>query len=296
MPELPEVETIRRGLARRLIGKRIARVEVSGAKQLQGNRRLLIGAQIVGLQRRAKILILEIKNSLVRNSQIIYLAIHLKMSGQLIYAPRNTIGKVLRQKGLIIGGHPENAYLEQLPNKYTRIIVTFGDGSHLYFNDLRRFGWFRVVDEDGLQQLIAQLGPEALSITTKSLAAIIATGRGPRIKQFLLDQTNIAGLGNIYVDESLFCAKINPLKLIKNLQADEIRRLARCIPAVLRLSLKHGGTSIQHFRNSAGKVGTFGKVAKIYGRLGQPCVRCRTPVKKQRVAGRGTHYCPKCQA
>lgn len=291
MPELPEVETIRRGLARKIIGKRIAELTVRGKNQFRGSRKLLIGSRVIGIRRRAKILIIELSR------EKIYLAVHLKMSGQLIYAPTGQRGQSLRQAQgkLVIGGHPDNAYLKTIPNRYTRISLTFNDGSRLYFNDLRRFGWFRVVDEAGLNDLTAHLGPEALSLTPKLLADIIATGKGLRIKQFLLDQTNIAGLGNIYVDESLFCARVSPFRLTKTLRADEIRRLARCIPAVLRLSLKHGGTSIQHYRDSAGKVGTFGKVAKIYGRLGQACVRCKLPIKKQPLAGRGTHYCPKCQ-
>lgn len=294
MPELPEVETIRRGLIRGLKDKTISQIEISDRKRFSGDRRLLLGAKIIDLKRRAKILIFELaeKRAVSDRKKLrrkFYLAIHLKMSGQLIYVPAGRRGQ------LIIGGHPDDAYLKTIPNRYTRISLNLNDGSHLYFNDLRRFGWFRVVDEAGLNDLTAHLGPEALSLTPKLLTNIIATGRGLRIKQFLLDQTNIAGLGNIYVDESLFCARIDPFRLRKTLRPDEIRHLARCIPAVLRLSLKHGGTSIQHYRDSAGKVGTFGKVAKIYGRLGQACVRCKLPIKKQQLAGRGTHYCPRCQ-
>jgi formamidopyrimidine-DNA glycosylase len=277
MPELPEVETIKRGLKMVLIGKKIKSIKIFNKKQFLGRVQLLLGKKINKIERRAKLLIFKFEK--------LYLLIHLKMSGQLIF---------FKKKKLIIGGHPEKKY-EKLPNKYTRIIINFSDGSQLYFNDLRKFGWLKVVKEKEYQNTIIRYGKEALFLKEKDLLKLIQTGRGPTIKQLLTNQVNIAGIGNIYADESLFCAKINPFRLTKSITAIEIKRLLICIKKVLKLAIKHQGISEQFYRTIEGGFGTYGQVAKVYAKTGQSCKNCNTRIIKKKLVGRGTHFCPNCQ-
>lgn len=314
MPELPEVETIKRGLEKVLIGKKISRIQRLYKKQFYGNPRLIYQKSIKGVQRRAKVLVFQLPD--------IYLLVHLKMSGQLIYAPKGVSGKLMGYEALkklkntnlrsprksvfgprrnphasvlVIGGHPEEAYLESLPNRYTRAIFHFSDGSRLYFNDTRKFGWIKLLSQKQYQEFVEAFGPEALAITAKELGQRVATGRGSTIKQFLLNQENLAGVGNIYADEALFCARINPFRLTKTLKLSEIKRLAKCIRQVLQLALRHQGTSERFYRTASGGIGTYGKIAKVYGREGQLCRNCQSKIVKKKLGGRSSHFCPKCQ-
>lgn len=294
MPELPEVETIKKGLEKVVIGKKITAIEVFNKKQFEGKPQFLLGKKISTIERRGKILIFTLEN--------LFLLFHLKMSGQLIYAKKNITGKVISNNALeklknndkIIGGHPEKKY-EQLPNKYTRIIITFSDDSRLYFNDVRKFAWLKLVEKKEYHREMSKLGKEALLLTQKDLLQLVHSGTGSTIKQLLTNQANIAGIGNIYADEALFCAQINPFRLRKTLATEEAKRLVVCIKKILHLAIKHQGTSERFYRTAAGEVGTYGQIAQVYDRTGQPCKNCNSKIIKKKLAGRGTHFCPQCQ-
>ena len=256
MPELPEVETLKRELTRVLIGKKIKKVE--------GNFKLkLTGRKIVGLERRAKILIFKLDSG--------YLLVHLKMTGQLVYQGRSL---------MITGGHPNPP--AGGPHKYTRAVIYFTDNSKLLFNDLRKFGWLKLVSEKDLPKYIGHLGPEPLSkdFTLKKFEEILARYPKRKIKQLLLDQNLIAGLGNIYVDESCFLAGLLPTRIARSLTASEIKKLHQGIIAVLKLSISSGGMVLH---------------LNVYSRGKEKCKRCGTKISKIKLNGRGTHFCPECQ-
>lgn len=287
MPELPEVETIKRELAKALIGKTIKRVTLTWPKMVlplspQTFTKKLTGQKIKSVERRAKMLLVHFSNNTL-------LAIHLKMTGQLIY--RRSQGE------MIVGGHPQAGGLDNLPNKYTRAVFTFTDGSVLYFNDLRKFGWLRHLPRTDLHLLTARSGVEPLSrqFTLHIFKDLLARYPKRPLKTFLLDQSLIAGLGNIYVDEAAFLSHILPTRLTSSLTPKEITNLHTNIISVLKLSIKNKGTSAKNYVRANGQPGGFVPHLKIYGRAGLPCKVCRTPISKIRFHGRGTHFCRKCQ-
>ncbi len=302
MPELPEVETLKRELARVLIGREIKEVKIFWPKGVAPLSpalfaRKIKGAKIITVDRRAKILLLTLDNNYT-------LAIHLKMTGQLIYDPQSSTLMTHEVEPLIIGGHPEPQpqglsldKSKDSPFNYTRVILTFTDGSKLYFNDLRKFGWLRLMKSNEVKSWLAHLGWEPLtpSFTFKKFETIINRYPNRRIKHTLLDQTLVAGLGNIYVDESCFASRIKPDRLVKTLKPLEIKKLYREIKRILNLAIKKGGTSARNYVRSNGARGGFVPYLKVYGRSGAPCRRCQTPISKIKVAGRGTHFCAQCQ-
>lgn len=285
MPELPEVETIRRGLNQYLPGKSIADIQVHRPKQFIGDHHCLTGAIITKVDRRGKLLTLQIDKNRV-------LAIHLKMTGQLLYRP--VVGD------LVMGGHPEASYIDQLPNKYTRVIITFTDGSLLFFNDLRSFGYLHLMTNDELQQFkfLKSLGPEPLGtdFTPSYLWNQLQKAKTPPIKSFLLDQSKLAGLGNIYADESLFQARIHPLRRPATLTPAENQQLYDAIVTTLKLALQHGGSTAKDYVNAIGQKGTYLDVAKVYRKTGLDCPRCPgMKIERLKVGGRSSHFCPNCQ-
>lgn len=277
------METIRRGLETALVGQTIRSVDVRFSKIFQGNYQDIIGQKVVEIERRAKILIWKLERS--------YLLIHLKMTGQLIYVPNGG-----QEKDAVVGGHPDKVYGFDLPHKHTHVIIAL-DRGRLYFNDLRKFGWIKLVNRtEELRPHVAKLGPEYTwpEFNFQYFAAGLKK-RKITVKQALLDQSFIAGIGNIYADESLFCARINPRRRAAELKPNETARLYKCVPEVFELSLKHGGTSSQHYRLADGSLGTYLKVANVYKREGQPCKVCGAPIVRVKIAGRSSHYCPDCQ-
>lgn len=287
MPELPEVETLRRELNKALKNKKIKSAQVLWPKTVAPLSVDLFEKQIknktIGkIERQAKILILNFIDTTA-------LAFHLKMTGQLIFQP---------QKGdNIIGGHPAPKDEIVLPNSHTRLILNFSDGSILYFNDLRKFGWARLMDDSQLKNLTKNIGVEPLSklFTEQFLIDLFKRYPNRTVKQILMDQTLIAGIGNIYADESAFLAKILPNRKAGTLNSQQIKKLHQAIIAVLKLSIKMKGTSARNYRRSNGQVGGFVPYLFVYGRKGQPCKICQTVIEKIKHNGRGTHFCPKCQ-
>lgn len=287
MPELPEVETLRRELSEALLGRHIKTITSDDGKLTRPlsvavvNRRLR-GQTIKAIGRRAKVLIISLGP--------VAMLIHLKMTGQLIVAEPS--------KPLVIGGHPQPGGLDNLPNKYTRLVMTFTDGAQLFFNDLRRFAWLKVIPATQVATDLSHLGVEPLdkNFTKPEFINLIARYANRPIKQVLLDQTILAGIGNIYADESCFKAKINPTKKVGQIKPAELGRLYQAIRSILTLAIKKKGTSARNYLRSDGTRGGFVPYLKVYGRAGEKCKRCQKEViHKIKFHGRGTHFCPKCQ-
>lgn len=282
MPELPEVETIRRALARSLINKKITRVEVLSKKQFPNNPELVIGERILDVQRRAKVIVLKLTHR--KN-----LLIHLKLSGQLIWREKAAKKKVIKLAKAVptIG--------EFLPSKSTRVILTIGQGK-LFFNELRKFGWIKILNDKELERELAKYGIEPFDkgFNLAYLKQIFqATKRA--IKLVLLDQEKIAGIGNIYANEALFLSQIHPLTPANALKEAKIEQLRQNIIKVLRLALKYGGTSDEYYLKPDTSIGSYQKHFLVYGKEGQECPRCGTKIKRLKLGGRGTFYCPQCQ-
>lgn len=285
MPELPEVETIRLELQNLIQGKKIKSVTINLAKQVKGDRKeflkVVTGAKVVAIQRRAKIIIFDLNNGW-------HLIFHLKLTGQLIYRSKN--GKVSG------GGHPIQQDLRNLPNKYSHVIFNFTDGSRLFFNDLRQFGWVKVVDDKELQKMDTEFGPEPLDkkFTLKYFSDFLAR-RSTAIKPLLMEQRFIAGLGNIYAQEVCFCAGISPQRSANKIKLAEIKKLYNCIKKILRFAIKKKGTSTENYIDAFGREGKMENFLKVYGRAGRPCQRCKAVLKSIKQGQRTTIFCPKCQ-
>lgn len=303
MPELPEVETIRRDLAAALIGRRFLSVDILSPKMVWPRaaffKRELVARRILGVDRRGKLLIFRLspsKKSVQANKKnqataLDYLLIHLKMTGQLIYQSK---------KLTVAGGHSlakSSNISRGLPNQHTRAIFYFKAGGRLFFNDLRKFGYLKLSSKLELDNLIARnYGPEPLTpaFTAATLQHILKNKK-IKIKAALLDQKLIAGLGNIYVDESLFAARILPTRLASSLSAREVKKLWQSIQRIIRLAIVKRGTTFSDYRDSAGRSGNFSRYLKVYGRAKKKCSHCGHPILKVKLAGRGTHYCAHCQ-
>jgi len=281
MPELPEVETIRRGLEKALMDQNIVSVSVRVSKLFHGDPRQLENQTITELARRSKVLIIQLSKSVI--------LVHLKMTGQLIFLPDH--GKP------VIGGHPDKNYSLNLPHKHTHVIFKLTHGT-LYYNDLRKFGWIKVYDNlEQAAREFAKLGPEYTwpEYTLEHILQYLSKRQNITIKQVLLEQSLVAGVGNIYADETLFCAKILPTRKVKDLKPAEVKKIYQCIPKIFELSLKHGGTSSQNYVQLDGSRGNYLQFAKAYKREGQPCKVCKTPIKRLKISGRSAHFCPQCQ-
>jgi formamidopyrimidine-DNA glycosylase len=287
MPELPEVETVRIGLSQFLPGKKVAKVDFDTPKSFPNAptdvQQFLITAEITKVKRRAKVLLIELSSEYS-------LVIHLKMTGQLVYR-----GKAER----FGAGHPNDSLIGELPDKSTRVTLTFSDETKLFFNDQRKFGWMRLIPTAEVMNLdfFKKVGPEPLAADFDWVAFQQRLQHRPNanIKAVLLDQTVVAGIGNIYADESLWGAKIHPATLVKELSSIKVKRLYEALIAVLKLSIEKGGSTDRNYVNAEGKKGSYMSFARVFRREGKTCPRCGTVIIKTRVAGRGTHLCPYCQ-
>ena len=293
MPELPEVETIRADLDQVIKNKKIKEFNVLASKSVRPQsvkkiKQDLEGAKIIGAKRRAKMLILSLDTKK-------HLLAHLKMTGQLVFQAKKL--RANKANKLIIGGHPQKDGHLNLPNKYTRAIFSFTDGSKLFFNDLRKFGWLRTASQAELEEMVAKVGPEPLSndFSLPYFTSILKRYPKRPIKQIMLDQNLIAGIGNIYADEAAHLSGLLPNRKAGTLKPVEIATLYKNIVSVLKLAIKKKGTSSRNYRRVDGGEGGFVKFLKVYGRGGKPCLTCSTPLKKTKLAGRGTTFCPTCQ-
>ncbi len=273
MPELPEVETIRLALEPHVVGRRFEHVEISDPRVVRpfepgAVARELEGERVTALDRRGKYLIVRFESGRA-------LLIHLRMTVSLRHAQAGSLGD----------------------DPYRRVVVTLDDGSDVAYRDVRRFGTWLLVESHELEDYIStRLGAEPLerAFTSRRLAKRL-TGRRAPIKAALLDQRTVAGLGNIYVDEALWRARIHPLRPAGGLGADEVSRITRGIKEALKAGLARQGASLRDYSTPDGGRGRMQEEFRVYDREGEPCPRCGTPIEKIRAGGRGTWHCPACQ-
>ncbi len=286
MPELPEVETVRRGLKSLIVSKKITNVSFDWPKSFPNAQsdinQFLIGSHITDVRRRAKVLMIDLDTDYS-------LVVHLKMTGQLVYRGNENFG----------AGHPNDSLVGKLPDKSTRVEIIFDDKSKLFFNDQRKFGWMKLLPTVEIPNIdfMRRVGPEPLGsdFTAKVLFDRLQRRKRSSIKAALLDQTVLAGIGNIYADEALWGAKIHPETKVGNISLASVKKLYTEIVTVLRLSIEKGGSTDRNYVNAEGKKGSYIEFAKVFRRENLPCPRCSTAIIKTRVASRGTHICPKCQ-
>jgi formamidopyrimidine-DNA glycosylase len=286
MPELPEVETVRSGLAKLLPNKIITSVIHDWPKGFPNAQTdvdaFMIGASIKGVRRRAKVLLIDLSTQYT-------LVCHLKMTGQFVFRGEEDFG----------AGHPNDSLVGALPDKSTRVIIAFNDGTNLYFNDQRKFGWIRLIPSIQVPELdfFKKVGPEPLAddFTDKMFIQRFRKRQNTSIKAALLDQTVIAGVGNIYADESLWGAKIHPATKVIDVSDAKLKLLYKELRYVLALAIEKGGSTNKNYVNAEGKRGSYMDFARVFRRENLPCPRCGTTIEKTRVAGRGTHTCPQCQ-
>lgn len=270
MPELPEVETIKRQLSKKLKGKRIKKAEVRLRKlvrySLDKFKKIVEGATVIGVSRRAKLLIIGLSSGY-------NLVIHLKLTGQLIFNGQ--------------------------ADKHSHLIYYFTDGSRLIHNDLRQFGFVKVIPKKELNEFLAKekFGPEPLekNFTLHLFRQLLTRKPRTKIKPLLMDQRFIAGLGNIYSDEVLFFAKVRPIRIVKTLKPEEIKKIYQGVRKILPRAIKRQGTSVDMYLTAEGKEGTYASLLKVYGRCDEPCFVCQTKIKRLKLGGRSAHFCPRCQ-
>jgi formamidopyrimidine-DNA glycosylase len=286
MPELPEVETVRRGLRELIIGRKIKAVNHDTPKSFPNAPKdveeFLVGASVADVRRRAKVLLIDLSTDYT-------LVIHLKMTGQLVFRGEAVFG----------AGHPSESLIGELPDRSTRVTLTFTDESHLYFNDQRKFGWMKLMPTIEVPHIdfMQKVGPEPLEadFTPAEFAERFKRRAKTSIKAALLDQTVVAGVGNIYADESLWGAKIHPRRLVGTITAAEYKKLYTELRTVMNLAIEKGGSTDKNYVNAEGKRGSYMDFARVFRREGKPCPRCGTTIIKFKAAGRGTHVCPYCQ-
>lgn len=288
MPELPEVETVRRGLKDLIVGKTITHTLVRDSPRSFPNdanavEAFLHQAKVKDIRRRAKVLMIDLSGEYS-------LVIHLKMTGQLVFVDAN------ERFG---AGHPNDSLVGQLPDRSTRVEIHFEDGGVLYFNDQRKFGWVKLMPTAEIELLpfFQKVGPEPLegAFTVEVLEQRLSRRKRTSIKAALLDQSVVAGIGNIYADESLWGAQVDPRRLNGSLTSEEIKLLHEQIIYVLSLSIEKGGSTDRNYVDARGKKGSYIDFARVFRKEGTPCKRCGATIIKIKHAGRGTHFCESCQ-
>lgn len=272
MPELPEVETVRRGLEKLLVGKRISnlvfsypRMVVTGAEELS---RVAQGQTFQAVRRRGKYLVLELESHIIVS--------HLRMEGKYLSFSKDDVPN----------------------NKHFHAFISLSDDTVLVYQDVRKFGTMELVDK-GQEEAFFQskkLGPEPTTEAFKLAPfkqALLSSKK--LIKPYLLEQTLVVGLGNIYVDEVLWASKVHPMQVSSRLKSAQINRLHDETIRILQLAVDKRGSTIRTYQNALGEAGTMQDFLEVYGQTDKPCSRCATPIVKIKVGGRGTHFCPKCQ-
>lgn len=270
MPELPEVETIKKDLTKLIIGRKILDVETDSPKQIKPSlevvKKAIVGATIRKIERRAKLLQIFLSNNKV-------LIIHLKLTGRLL----------VRKKGAV-------------RDDWQHVTFMLSGDKELRFTDLRKFGWIKLLkDKKELEEILAEFGPEPLSDLDLKKFKTITTSTSRAIKVLLMDQKKISGIGNIYACDALLLAKIHPGRKANGLNDDEIKRLFKANEKVLKAGIKYRGASDQYYLDALGHEGSYQDHFLAYGRAGKKCFKCGEKIEKIKLGGRGTYYCPKCQ-
>jgi len=289
MPELPEVETLKRQLVKSIVGKQIKSVDILRSKSYQGDPQILVNQKIASIHRIGKLMIINFTDEFPK------LLIHLKMTGQLIYQPTTNNSQLTAR---VVGGHPTADWINDLPSKHTRVIINLTDNSVLYYNDQRVFGWLKLVNNanelekektnySGLNPLLSNFNGTLLKQTLGKIKR--------SVKIAILDQTKIAGLGNIYANDALYLAGIHPQTLAVNLTAKEWNKLAKSIQKVLLRGIELGGASQTNYVHLDGLGGSYQKEFLVYKQDKSKCPKCGSEIIKIKIGGRGTFFCPKCQ-
>ena len=281
MPELPEVETIRRGLDKFILNQTIQGVHILCEKSFRGDKKWLLGQKIVKIDRRGKALLIQLENNM-------WMMVHLRMTGQMIFVGDEKFA----------AGHPDGGFTEKMPGRHTRVYFDLANGTHLYFNDQRKFGFIAVLDELGLHEdkFLSKLAPEPWDMKPDDFWAMIQRHKTAPIKAVILDQSNIAGVGNIYAAEGCFYAKILPWRKVETLKRKNADLLLEGLQKVMQASIDSGGSTMKDYVKADGSKGNYlEKFAQVFRREGLECRRCGAEIQKTRTAGRGTHYCPGCQ-
>lgn len=270
MPELPEVETIKRDLSKLIVGRTILDISTNSAKQVQPSlrtvKKAIVTAKIKKAARRAKLLQLILDNGQT-------LAVHLKMTGRLLVRKSSA---------------PKD--------DWQHVVIELSGNKQLRFCDLRKFGWVRLIkNKAALKKELAKFGPEPMDdLTFKDFRKILQSSRRA-VKLVLLDQKKISGIGNIYANDALFLAKIDPRRPANKVTTEEARRLLKAVEKVLRAGIRYRGASDQHYLDALGHKGAYQEHFLVYGRTGKKCFQCKGKVKRIKIGGRGTFYCPQCQ-
>lgn len=307
MPELPEVETIKRGLLKFIVGKKLVDTEILCEKSFIGEP---VSGKVLGLRRYGKALVIDLDS---RHS----LMVHLRMTGQLIWwdssfkkeesqrEENRVISKSksavsdfeIEHKPSFAGGHPSDNFISRLPNKQTRVILRFDNGT-LFFNDQRKFGFIKVMSTDEVEEdgFIRKLAKEPWKMGAEEFYEKLQKHKNSMIKAIILDQTVVCGLGNIYADEALFQAGIHPERRCGKVSLREAEQLLVAAREVMERSIDSGGSTMATYVKADGTRGDYLELfAQVFGRTGKPCVKCGNEIVKIRVAGRGTHICRRCQ-
>jgi len=270
MPELPEVETIRRDLSRLIVGRKILEITTDSPKQVKPSlarvKKAVVGTKIKKIERRAKVLLVFLSDRQI-------LAIHLKLTGRLL----------VRKKSV-----PKD--------DWQHVTISLSGNKELRFADLRKFGWIRLLnDNNALEKLLSEFGPEPLNgLTLRKFKEILASS-GRAVKLVLMDQKKIGGVGNIYANDALFLARIDPRRPAKEIAEKETKKLLRALEKVLKAGIKYRGASDQYYLDALGRKGSYQDHFLTYGREGKKCFDCKGKIKKIKIGGRGTFYCPRCQ-
>lgn len=281
MPELPEVETIARQLNEALSGRVVSRVLVYREKNFLGQASNLVGKKVACVFRKAKTINIEFESGEEK------VVVHLKMTGQLIFVDGDR---------RVVGGHPTSDWVKSLPSKHTRIEIVFEDGSTLFFNDMRAFGWMKLITNVEYGVMMKDLPPDVVDdeFDIAYLSKALAKYKRP-VKIVLLDQQLMGGIGNIYANDALNMAKILPTRKANELNKGEISELYRAVRWVIDLGIKTGGASAANYVDTKGLGGTYQNYFLTYKRDGQPCKNCGEKIVKMKQGGRGTFYCANCQ-
>lgn len=288
MPELPEVETVRRDLEARVLGATITDVESDWPKTVREPNFLRLaseirGQKILAIARRGKLIMMSLSSGQT-------LTVHLKMTGHLIVSENTDI----RDGKWVVGD--DDSPLSDPANQFIHLIFRLNGGRVLALSDLRKFANIRLVGPQRLEEILSELGPEPLSedFTVETLADRLA-GRKAPLKKALMDQKVVAGIGNIYADEILFQAGIHPQGLVNKLTRKQRQALYTAMRDVLAKAVAFRGTSVSDFRDAEGRKGNYQNIRWVYFRDGEPCLKCGTIIEKIKLGGRGTHFCPQCQ-
>lgn len=280
MPELPEVETIKLGLQKYLVGHKIVNVDVRLPRIFSGDFKKIIAGKVIAVRRFGKGLLIDLDNEYS-------VAVHVKMTGQLLFKePKETEGP--KETKVNVG---------DLPDKYTHVVFMLDKGAVLYYRDMRQFGWVNILPTKDAQDLpfFKSLGPEPLKDLTQEKFKSIISRNKTNIKVLLMDQKKISGIGNIYANDALFVAGIDPRRYSVSLTQDEQTKLFKAIEQVLKKGLEVGGASEWSYVDALGGSGNYQNFFQVYNKKGKPCKTCGAIIEKISLGGRGTFFCPNCQ-